>query len=350
MRTGHVLWRPAAFMLSQALASTDLCARARVLELGAGVALAAAVACRRNARAVIATDGAATVLDLASLNLTHNSAAGVECHVAVLKWGDAADTAAVQALLKDRCSHIDAAFADRCDLVIGSDCFFPRPLDPDLTILLQGRAMFGTAAQLMRPCCCSYAGSSSPAVAATTSSSPAASESSACVAAAGTSADRGSQHSSGLLLTTIQVRRRGMNRELRAAAAAVGLSICFVDRECILQTAAPCTDASAAAGEEAVSAGAGAAAEPADAATSLTAPAGPASSDSADTSSVHFDAADPMLGYVRIALLAPCAAALEARLAALGWRPGDPAEDEDDMPPPAHETLAGGLFPDLDDD
>lgn len=65
---------------------------------------------------------------------------------------------------------------------------------------------------------------------------------------------------------------------------------------------------------------------------------------------VRFDPDDPMLRYARIALLAPCAAALEARMAALGWRRGDPAEDEDDMPPPAHETLAGGLFPDSDDD
>lgn len=146
-----------------------------------------------------------------------------------------------------------------------------------------------------------------------------------------------------------------MNRELRAAATAVGLAIRFVDRECILQSAASPREASGAGAHDdhASAAGAGAGAEAGSTAPVHATSASEESAGSIDApacSIVRFDPSDPMLRYVRLAVLAPCATALASRMAELGWRDGDPAEDDDDVPPPTHETLAGGLFPDSDDE
>lgn len=278
MRTGTRVWN-SAHMMAQLLALTpNLFAGKRVLELGCGVASSSAVVSRA-AAFVLATDGAAGVLSLAQHNLIANADDSLRMddvarrrQTAVLRWGAHEDMAAARALLSDAGLSAPAdSSTDKFDLVIAADCLFSRPLDADLTILHQSRALFGTAKELLRPL-------------------------------------------DGRFVTTFQARVRGMNRQLRKAAEEVGLALVFIDRKCVTGKPGPFVAA-------------------------------------AEGCCVSvFDPHDPVFLSVRIALLAHSQESIDRLMEQEGWEVADPAEDEDDVPPPLHETLAGGLFGADDDD
>jgi hypothetical protein len=290
LRTGLRVWKNAANAMGQLLTLHSVLYDGKaVLELGCGVASSSAVLSDK-AGLALATDGAAGVLKLAKRNLFTNTAPRLsndrleaDRKAAVLRWGVPDDIARAKSIVTEwRVSSSPASGSDGCfDLVIGSDCLFPRPLDTEMTIFSQAKALFQTAKELLSK--------------------------------------------DGLFITTFQARVKGMNRQLRQAAEQVGFAIVFVHRNCVTEKDGPCKPAT------------------------TTATTSPEEVSGAAAGVEYFDPKDPMLQFVRIATLAHGRGTLDAVMVREGFELADPAEDEDDVPPPAHETLAGGLFADDDE-
>jgi methyltransferase-like protein 6 len=146
--TGAMLWEGARALAEHIAVTPGVIARgSRVLELGAGAAaLPAMAATAAGAALVVATDGHPGVLQLAERNLADNGFAGDDATAAArilplrLRWGHAADAAAVRAAgTHDGASSSDAD--ELYDLVLGADVVYDAAALP---------ALFATAASLLR--------------------------------------------------------------------------------------------------------------------------------------------------------------------------------------------------------